>query len=171
MSFLERSDFFCIAEQAAYRTVMIESVYQKCYIFAEINLDIPFALFEFVRAIYKVSCEEVVKTSSSLAASILSRPSQKRPKDANHEYTSCIHFAQLVCYVHHGFAGSYYIVNNDNIFSGDISSEIFVRNYRIFAVNDLCIVAALIEHAQIGDGVPMNNKTHLDIPALIRREE
>ncbi len=67
------------------------------------------------------------------------KPLAEKTERSEHKNTACIHFAELMSDIHHGFSGGNNIIYDNYILTGYISSDIFMRyNRSFFRLQPVC---------------------------------
>ena len=74
----------------------------------------------------------------------------------------CFEFLKFSCNFQHAFAGTYHIVNYDNILALNALTEVLMSNDWVSAVYNSGVISSLIEHTEINSelGCKINTSVH-----------
>ena len=133
-------------KEVADSAVVVEGIDDVCNVFAKVNLYIPLLLLKLFRTIDKVGGEYLVKVTLLVRLVDNFKTVAEKTEGNEYEYALSTFFLELRCDLNNRVAGGDHIVNDDNVLTFDIFTEIFVSFDRVFAVYDYRVVSALVDH-------------------------
>ena len=128
---------------------MIQSVDQKCDIFAHITVDIVRFRQKIRRLVDQVGCQDTVDDTILVRLIKLIHTVREQTECSGSEDTFRFALFQLFGNIKDTFSGRDHIVDDDHIFSIYGSSEEFVGNDRVSSVDDACVITTFVEHTHI----------------------
>ena len=101
-----------------------------------------------LRAIVEIGREDSCYYAFFICAVKIIAAVAEKPECGEHKYSSCTAIFKLSCNVYSRVAGGDHIVYDYNIATFNTVAEIFVRFYRVSAVDNYGVITAFIEHSE-----------------------
>lgn len=117
--------------------VMIQSIDDACDIFVHIRCLIIRLIKQLLRTIAEVGCDQLGEETLFIVLVKLGKTVCEKSEGGADKDALCSAFLHLLADVKHGTAGGDHVIDDDAVFSFNGSTEEFVCNNRVLAVDDL----------------------------------
>ena len=142
-------DTLGLIKQSADGLVVVQGVDNQCNVFAHIDFNVPFSFKKLGHTVNEVGGEDLGEKTLFVCFVQSFKAVAEQTEGSEYEDAASALFFELSGNVDDGFTGGDHIVDNDHVFTVDVSAKVFVRFDGVFAVDDDGIVAALIEHTEV----------------------
>ncbi len=145
----EVSDYVGGVDDLSYRDVMVQRVDDQSQEFTHIGNDEIRAFGNFRRQIGQVGSDDAGNIAFFIVLIEFFQTVCEQAEGGADDDILCATFFQLFGNIAHSFSGRNHVIHDDNGFAGDIGSQEFVGDDRIFAVYDGRVITAFVEHTHV----------------------
>ena len=147
--FEEPVDPFCRGKEIRQGIVVVQVVDDQRDVLAEIGDRIIRALEEFRTKVGKVRRQDLVDVARFVGLVEFLKAVREQAEGRRAEDTAGAAELQLLCHLQHGAAGRDHVVDDQDVLAVQFAAEVLMRDDRVHAVDDVGVIPALVEHADV----------------------
>ena len=136
-------------KQIADGTVVVECIDDISKILAHATADIPGAVLQFGFLINEIGGDDLVDDAIFIGFVEFLDAVCEQAKGLADEYSFRFALFELSRHFDDAVAGRKHVVDHDHVLAFYAGAQEFMGNNRVLAVDDLCVIAALVEHTHI----------------------